>query len=196
MTDSTEAFDPDQDTAYAVIGKFVAEFARAEAFVHLLACRRSGLGDERGRIIFNGMRFGDLAERLRGLMRLAEDDPGEFADMDSCLTQLDLIGKQRHKIAHRYVNVWQKLLSASNLYISKSFDSHETDVFSLDQLNDMIADCERIRNRILRHTDGESRRREKHDPDWLPELFAPWRYNLPKPEIKKQRPIRSKTEKG
>jgi hypothetical protein len=176
-------FDPDQDIAYAVIGWFIAEFARTEAYVHLLVRRRSGLDDEHGRIVFSGARLGDLAERLRGLIRLSEREDGEYADVDACLKQLTLIGRQRHKIAHRSISVWQKLISVSNLYISKSFQTRETETFSLDQLHDMIADCRRIRERMLRHTDGEARRRELTDPSWLPELFAPWRYVGPDREI-------------
>jgi hypothetical protein len=164
------------DAVYAVLGKFIAEFSRAESYVHLLTCRRSGLGDVKGRVIFNGMRLGDLAGCLRGLIRLSEAEPGEYDDIDACLVQLDIIGKQRHKIAHRFVNVGDAFVVAENIYTSKIFSQHESDTYSVDQLNDMIADCARIRRRILRHTDGEARRRERHDPSWIPELFAPWRY--------------------
>lgn len=172
----TVTFDPDEDYAYALMGRFMAEYARAEAYVHYLARCRSGLDDNIARVVFAGMRLGDLTERLRGLMRLSEKEPNEFTDLDSCLTQLNIIGKIRHNLAHRYVTVFQQLISASNVYTSKSIHPHEEDVYSLIQLEDMIADCKRIRDRILRHTDREARRKEQINPTWLPELFAPWRY--------------------
>jgi len=122
------------------------------------------------------MRLGELAERLRGIIRLAEKEDGELADIDACLTQLDAIGKQRHKIAHRFVEIYESKVTTSNLYTSKQFHVHEQDTFTHEDMENMIADCRRIRRRILRHTDGEARRRERRDPTFLLMLFAPWRY--------------------
>lgn len=180
------SFDPEQDYAYALMGRFMAEYARTEAYVHYLTRCRSGLNDETGRIAFAGMRLGDLTERLRGFIRLAEKEPGEYQDIDACLVQLKLVGKARHSLAHRYVTVWKELLSASTVYTSKG--KHEEETYSLIQLEEMIDDCQRIRERILRHTDGEARRKERHDPTWLPTLFAPWRYKPLEPNI--PRPLR------
>jgi hypothetical protein len=170
--------DGDANT-FAVVGRLIVEFARAEAYVHLLTCRRSGLGDIAARPIFSGMRLGDLSERLRETIRLKEQEEGEYTDIDSCLTQLDVIGKQRHKIAHRYVELGTGTVRTSNLYTSKKFYVHEDDEFTLEDIEKMIDDCLRIRRRILRHTDGEARRRERYDPSFLPALFAPWQYKSP-----------------
>jgi hypothetical protein len=174
------------DRTFAIIGRLIVEFARAEAYVHLLTCRRSGLGDVKARPVFSGMRLGDLSERLRGIIRLGEEEKGEYVDIDACLTQLDTIGKQRHKIAHRYVEIGGDNISTSNLYTSKVFEVHEDDEFTTDDLEKMIADCRRIRRRILRHTDGEARRRERRDPNFLPALFAPWQYKPPQPRRRRK----------
>jgi hypothetical protein len=170
----------DHINTLAVIGRLITEFARAEAYVHLLTCRRSGLGDVKARPVFSGMRLGDLAERLRGIIRLGEQEEGEYDDIDACLTQLDIIGKQRHKIAHRFTEIYESKIVTNNIYTSKSFDEYQSDVFTPEELGNMISDCRRIRRRILRHTDGEARRRERYDPTFLPMLFEPWRYKPPR----------------
>lgn len=48
---------PSQDSdisTLAIIARLIIEFARAEAYVHLLVCRRSGLGDIGARPVFSG----------------------------------------------------------------------------------------------------------------------------------------------
>ena len=172
---------------YEIIGRLVVEYARAEAYVHLLACRVLE-NDAVGLVVFDGMRLGDLADRIRGMLRVKKADEGDYADINSCLTQLNLIGKVRQKVAHRFVELGSQSFRTHNLYTAKTVAGQEIDEFEPSQLNAMIADCQRIRRRILRHTDGEARRREnpKHDaydPNWLPTLFEPWRYipQQPKP---------------
>jgi hypothetical protein len=168
--------DADLEFLYGVVGRLVTEFARAEAYVHLLASTLLKNG-HLGSIIFSGMRLGDLIERIRGMLRVQEAVQEEYSDIDACLTQLDLIGKVRHKLAHRFV-VMMGLdkIEVHNAYTAKVPEGREFESFHPDQLKDMISDCIRIGRRIARHTDGEARRRERHDPNWLPQLFAPWRY--------------------
>ena len=170
---------------YEVIGRLVVEYARAEAYVHLLTCRVLG-NDAIGLIVFNGMRLGDLADRIRGMLRAQKARKDDYADIDSCLTQLTEIGKVRQKLAHRFVEMGPDEISTHNLYTAKTVEGQEIDVFKPFELNAMIADCQRIRARILRHTDGEARRRERHDPSWLPVLFEPWRYKPPRPNPPKE----------
>lgn len=49
--------DAELEFLYGVVGRLVTEFARAEAYIHLLACRVLG-SDHLGSIIFNGMALG------------------------------------------------------------------------------------------------------------------------------------------
>ena len=100
------AFDPDEDIAFAIMGRFFAEYARAEAYVHYLTRRRSGLHDDTARITFAGRRLSNLTECLRGFMRLKETEVGEYDDIGSCLVRLGIIGEVRHILAHRYVTVY------------------------------------------------------------------------------------------
>jgi hypothetical protein len=195
MVDADEPWDDierDVNALYEIIGRLVVEYARAEAYVHFLACRVLG-SDYAGRVVFSGMRLGDLAERIRGMLRTGrafapsyKPTEQDYTDIDACLTQLALIGQARQKMAHRFVEMGPDQIRTHNLYTSKTLDSGETDIFERDQIQRMIADCVRIRRRILRHTDGEARRRERHDPDWLPALFAPWRYTPPPPNPPKE----------
>lgn len=111
------------------------------------------------------------------MLRNQKEQQYDFSDIDACLTQLDLIGKVRHKLAHRFVTMISlDKIEVHNAYTAKVPEGRQFESFHPDQLKDMISDCIRIRRRISRHTDGEARRRERHDPNWLPQLFAPWRY--------------------
>jgi len=48
----------ESDTShYEAVGRFVTTFATAEAAVHMLARKLSGLSDAKARIIFGGMRL-------------------------------------------------------------------------------------------------------------------------------------------
>jgi hypothetical protein len=184
--------EKDVNALYEIIGRLVVEYARAEAYVHLLACRVLG-SDYIGRVVFNGMRLGDLAERIRGMLRTGnafapsyKPTEEDYTDIDACLTQLALIGQARQKMAHRFVEMGPNVIRTYNVYTSKTIEEYEQNDFEPWELKNMMADCLRIRRRILRHTDGEARRRERHDPDWLPALFAPWRYTLPPPNLRKE----------
>ena len=86
--------DSELNALYAVVGRLVVEYARAEAYVHFLACRVMG-DDAVGLVVFNGMRFGELADRIRGILRTQKASDDDYVDIDSCLTQLALIGKVR-----------------------------------------------------------------------------------------------------
>ena len=140
---------------YAVIGRLVVEYARAETYVNLLARHLLG-NDHAGLIVFSGMRLGDLTDRIRGMLRVNQATEQDCADIDACLVQLDLIGKVRQKLTHRYVGLQApELIQTHNLYTAKTPEGEEIAEFTPGQLNEMISDCIRIRRRILRHTDGE-----------------------------------------
>jgi hypothetical protein len=179
--------DNELNALYAVVGRLVVEYARAEAYVHLLACRVLG-DDAVGLVVFNTMRLGDLTDRIRWILRAKKFSDEDYTDINSCLTQLAQIGKVRQKLAHRFVELGDQSIQTHNLYTAKTVEGREIDEFEPFWLNAMIADCQRIRRRIQRHTDGEAKRRERYDSGWLETLFAPWRYTPPEPNP--QRAIR------
>lgn len=166
-----------------IIGRLVVEYARAEAYVHLLAGRVLG-NDTVGSVVFDGMRLVDLTKRIRGMLRANDAADHDYADIDACLVQLAEIGKIRQKLAHRFVELGSDLIRTHNLYTAKTVEGQEIDEIDPLHVKAMISDCQRIRRRILRHTDGEVRRRENprhdaYDPSWLAALFEPWRYLPP-----------------
>ena len=67
---------------------------------YLLACRVLG-NDSTGLVVFDGMRLGDLAKRIRGMLRVQKTPNEDFSDINSCLTQLDAIGNVRQRLAHQ-----------------------------------------------------------------------------------------------
>ena len=77
---------------YEIIGRLVVEYARAEAYVYLLAGRVLG-NDTVGSVVFDGMRLVDLAKRIRGMLRANDAADHDYADIDACLVQLAEIGK-------------------------------------------------------------------------------------------------------
>jgi hypothetical protein len=164
---------------FEAIGRLVVEFARAEAFVHYLANWQSGLGTEKGMAIFAGMRLPDLIQAIRACMRLNKMESKASNDLDACFTQLDVIGKVRHKLAHRYVEIASEFgpqISVHTLYTAKSLVSADVEEFTLQDMAAMTEDCFCIRIRILRHTDAEARRKTRTLEE---RIFQPWRYKPP-----------------
>src|SRR5690348_5317017 len=83
---------PEEEAAYfESLGRLVAAYAAAEASVHQLVRKLSSLSEEKARIIFAGMRLGDLSERIRGIIRLYPDIIENSDEVEPCLVQLDII---------------------------------------------------------------------------------------------------------
>jgi len=164
---------------YAAFGRFIAAYALAEAMLHTAARYFSGIEDAAPRIIFSGMRLGDLAERVRGLTR----SKGEIhSEIDACLIHLEKIAKVRHKLVHRTVT----LLSAggmmvSNNLIAKSLLDAEEDTFDLETLENMGRDCIVIAVRLIFLTEPNLPNREAAD---LRSKHGAWRYKPPPPKSK------------
>jgi hypothetical protein len=90
---------PDSDDPYfAALGKFIASNASAEHTVHSTARRPSHPTEAKARIIFSGMRLGDLVERIRGLLRATKVSDKKYNEIDACLVQLEAISEQRNKL--------------------------------------------------------------------------------------------------
>src|SRR5207244_300537 len=116
--------------------------------VHGLAIRLSRVTDAKGRIIFSGMRLGDLAERIRGLLKATRVGPKLLSEADACLAQLDTIGTQRNKLVHRFVMYHDDAIWVTNLPIAKSEASMEYERLSLVDLSNMYIDCNCITLRL------------------------------------------------
>jgi hypothetical protein len=179
---------------FEAIGRFVTTFATAEAAIHMLARHLSSLSDEKARIVFGGMRLPDLADIIRHFMRIDNLDAVDQECIEGCLRQIVLISKRRHSVVHRSTNFFDGKLLVTNVLTTKSLKATESEIFEIQELSDMQADCHFIYLRLdnITHPDRKS------EFDALAEamiLRGPWRYKpLPpktpnlKPRAKSQKP--------
>jgi len=171
---------------YEAIGRFVTSFAGAEASVHLLARKLSGLSDSKARIIFGGTRLSDLANIVRQVVKVDGLSHDTSSEIESCLTQLGLISKKRHNLVHRSTTFFDGKLFVTNLYTSKSAASFEHEVFDVPELSDMQSDCIHIYLRLHRIAmpESETARAVIQEREFCDELLRrPWRYK-PRPPKK------------
>jgi hypothetical protein len=145
------ALNADEPALYEAIGRFVTAFASAEAGVHLIARKLSGLDDEIGRALFKGMRLTDMIERVRALLRIEPEDRSRPAFaceaatiVEACLTQLVLISGQRHNLVHRVTGCGASGIFVTNVLNSKSYDNAEFETYTLTELMALTSDCQDI----------------------------------------------------
>jgi hypothetical protein len=175
---------PEDEPYMAALGRFIVAYAMAEHQVHLLARHLTRLSDAKGRIIFGGMRLGDLSERIRGLLRATKASAKRYTEADACLQQLDLIATQRNNLVHRFVSYRDKQILVTNIIIAKSIETAEQQVFTKDDLENMDSDCIVITIRLRLLCGGR-----EVTPGIRKWARGPWRYKRPLPVQKpKQRP--------
>ena len=171
---------------YAAFGRFIATYARAEAAVNMAARHFSTLDDDLARVIFGGMRLTDLAEKIRKMMPANQT---VSKDIDACLTQLDLISKERDKLVHRRVKYEPtKGLTVTNILTAKIVINYEEVSFTRDMLEDLEGDCRSIYLRLFLKMEFPSDL-ELRDPTLL-SLYDAWRYK-PLPPKRKKKPHRA-----
>jgi len=171
---------------YDEFGSFIANYAMAEATVHCAVRDFSGLDDRRARIVFSGMRLGDLAERLRKLTR---PKAKIYREVDACLTQLATIAKERHKLIHRTTNIDPKGgFKVSNRMTVASLMNVEEEIFDIEKLRNMQWDCIVIGFRLLL-----LREQARPGPPMPPldkfvkqSAYGPWRYKSRQPSPKRK----------
>jgi len=175
LDDLVTQFPPiKSDTShYEAVGRFITGFAGAESSVHLMARKLSGMSDPKARIILGGMKLSQLMTVVRQMLKL--DPPSEdiSSDIESCLAQLNLISKNRHKLAHRSTIFFDGNLLVSNWSTAKSLGSWEHQVFDVPELCAMHSDCLRICWRLHRIAMPES---ECETVTLMGFLSEPWRY--------------------
>jgi hypothetical protein len=167
---------PEDEPYMAALGRFIVAYSAAEHQVHLLARHLTRLSDVKGRIVFSGMRLGDLSERIRGLLRVTRASAKRYTEADTCLQQLDLIATQRNNLVHRFVRYHNKRILVTNVVIAKSVQTAEEQVFTKDHLAHMDDDCTAITIRLRLLCGGP----EVTTPirKWA---RRPWRYKPPRP---------------
>jgi hypothetical protein len=165
---------------FAAFGSFIASYALAESIVHCVTRDFSGLDDEPARIVFSGMRLGDLTDRLRKLTRA---NPKLYKEIDDCLTQLAIIAKERHKLIHRTVTLEVGPgFTVSNEMTVASLLNAEEEIVDIDKLEDMHWDCIVVSFRLLSLRDSF---KVSHPIDKTKQHTFAWRYKPPRPSQKR-----------
>jgi hypothetical protein len=175
---------PDDTPYFAALGKFVTAYAVAESGVHRLARRLLKISDEKARILFAGARIGDVISRINGITPLARVGKKDTATIKLCFEQMDLIGKKRHAVVHRFVSLEGGEFHISNAFTAKSLRNIENDVISKDELEQMYYDCWLIYGRLDRVLNPS--RWRKDDANQKMWLRSAWRYKPASQETPKK----------
>lgn len=177
-----EPAEPTEQDYFAAVGKLITGYAGAEQAVHSLARRLSKLTDAKARIIFSGMRIGEIADRIRGLLLVTKASQKRTNEINACLAQLDRIAEQRNRLAHRWVHYFDGKLVCSNVVNAKHVANTEVVYFDIKQLRAMQADCLAISFRLV---NVGAKNVDRAPLRWAQ---SPWRY-IPAPQApqKKQR---------
>jgi hypothetical protein len=131
--------------------------------------------DAKARLVFGGMRLGDVSTRVRQLL-LEKKAKKQYAEANACLTQLDSIGKQRDKLVHRFVDIGESELRVTNFLTAKSLASIEEDAFKKSDLMEMELDCLAIYMRLSAVRSPAYRKTNRAS------LPRAWRYKAPNPK--------------
>lgn len=171
---------------YEAVGRFVTSYAHAEAAVHMLARYLSGLSDEKARIVFGGMRLPDLSDIIRHFIKI-DNLPEETQEaVDSCLTQMVLIGKRRHSLVHRSTHVFDNRITVTNVLTTKSLKATETEFFEVQELSDMQSDCGLIYLRLDRIYAPD--RGQQYGTIGAVKAWRPWLYKHVPPKTPNLKP--------
>ena len=128
-TDNSAAGTKEKERAFfEALGRLATDYAMAEAGVHELARRISGMPDEKARLIFGGMRLIDVIKRTRAILHLDRHVPDKIKEFDDCMVRLDLIGQNRDKLVHRAVSYESDKLRVSNEYTARKEDDAEIQI--------------------------------------------------------------------
>lgn len=182
---------PEDEPYYAAIGRFIVQYAACEGAVHMLARRLSKIKDDRARLLFGGMRTGDVIDRIRAMWRFRKHSAASTQELESCLSHYDVMGTCRDKIAHRFTSYKSGSILVSNLLTAKNLVHAEQDIFSLEDLTNLYSDCIRL---YLRFEDIYQAKwmKSPHDAMMRKIVRIAWRYTPPAPKNEKRRSRRSR----
>ncbi len=165
---------PSDEQFYAALGRFIASYAAVEVVIHQLARKLSNLKDDKARVLFGGMRLGDVTSRTRALLKLSNRSQKIKEDIESCFAQFDIIGLERDRMVHRDSSFHAGELTVSNHETAKSVVHSEWHSFSTVDLLNMHIDCLTIYLRLtqirLPRLKNRKPARERRT------LYEPWRY--------------------
>jgi hypothetical protein len=164
---------------YEAVGRLITAYANAEGALHQLARHLTGLSDDKARVLFAGMRVGDITDRIRALVRLNKTPNETAANIEACLVQLAEIASRRHSLVHRGSIFVFGTLFVSNVSTAKTTEGIEEEHFSYADLTNMALDCYQIYLRIMRVI-------HPFNPAFVPLPHQPWRYKPAQPKAQNQ----------
>jgi hypothetical protein len=138
----------DKVTYFSALGQLFVGCANVENAVHMLARKVSGLEEKKARIIFGGLRYGDLRKRISKMMEIDDFDKELRSRVENCLNQYALIDNHRDKMAHRMVSYHKGKIHVSDILTVKSVDTAENVSYDLKDFENMISDCALIYFRL------------------------------------------------
>jgi hypothetical protein len=156
----------------AQLGRFVTAFTNAKTAVHMLARKLSGMPDAKARLVFGGMRLGDLTDRIRAMMRLDNVEAKAYAEVDACLSQLNLIAKRRHRLLHRASTYFAGEFVVTDVMTARSIANVEVDRIVYNDFSAMYSDCLAIFGRLSHAANPAN----EPEPDVRALYYQPWRY--------------------
>jgi hypothetical protein len=168
---------------YSQLGEFIVGYALAEGAIHQVARKLAGVNDAKGRVLFAGMRLGDVQSRARGLLQHTRYGNKTRKTIEDCLSQFDRIGLMRDKIIHRFTHLESGELKITNFFTAKNVLAVEQDAVSQDDLYGMEVDCWTIATRLLRICNPDMRKMPSHATKFW---RGPWRYKPAQPNNPKK----------
>lgn len=163
---------------FAALGRFIVAYSVAEAQLHQVVRKLSGMKDEKARAVFGGARRTDLIDALRQLMRINKTSKAKKEDIEACIKQFNVLADCRHHLVHRLVDYKGMSLKVTNKLTSKTIVGIEEEEFTGVDLVHMTIDAWFISARLDRIRDPKIKKHE--DRDWKRKLYEPWRYIPPK----------------
>lgn len=175
------------DDFFAVFGRFMHEYAYTEeAINHFMVgfaadkAKVKGAGHTIIKALGSGLRFNQTRDTLLRIMSVSEHPEPSIVETKRIMRQMNLINAFRDRMAHNPVGPsfdMEKPLTVFNLHNSKDYRRAEAISFSVTDLEDAIADLQRIAvNLPIAADEGRSNA-------WAESTYAaPWRYTPSTPE--------------
>ncbi len=165
---------------YRSLGMFIANYAKAEAALHMFARRALGVSDSIGRHIFAGSRISEILNKVSHILPETETQSEKIAEFNTIAMQFRRIAEVRHLIVHNGV----EFPGASSVLTHKKFvsrvrESFQVRKFSSGEIEALVDDTGWIVVRLIALAEPEFTK-EFEGAAWeraRDMAYAPWRYN-------------------
>lgn len=182
----------EKDLLHLEVGRFVGEFAAAEASMFSVFALVSRLNYVQTMAIIGGMRLVDVLNIIPRLLELSKLSQESKTEISTLIEQLQKISALRTVIVHHGLSMAYGKISAMNLFTAKKLESFQIWSTDLENLRAATADLRRIGWRAIRLTHDDEQAHFSHES--LEALFSPWLYK-PVQQDTPLKPPQSKRQK-